>query len=398
MHQRHSIVVLVVFLFVSSTVNCLADDDFRPTPGKFPPLEQSKVYRGELVFVDHINRRGRLRLYVDDYFREGKLHYFAMLPYGVVRYRGAPADLRDIPIGTTLYGRFFLAPKPETAAVPLLKNAQRTRPRETHAILLEDGPSLCLREGVSWEMKEVDINGNAGHLIANLNRTDKGEGLSGEKKLTIDSSTRIWRGRESLTIQDLIDEGIWPAKGRKKLNNTKVQLALEWHPEYLYQKFHVSDIWLDEAAMKTTANRQRQRHIRHIRMRWMPAFVDAVEHGRYGKATVHATLFGGMAKSLYADFKPNIQGKMAAAEDTLRTWWQDHDGMDGKIVSVEKPTTPPPVGSSGIRIRFEVPLVLEGFRPGLIVRVRPQSWPNVNPPYEERVKGLRRPMAQHLHL
>ncbi len=79
---------------------------------------------------------------------------------------------------------------------------------------------------------------------------------------------------------------------------------------------------------------------------------------------------------------------MAAAEDTLRTWWPDHDGMDGKITAVEKSEEPPPLGSSGIQIQFQMPLVLEGFRPGRTVRIRPHSWPNVKPPVEELVKGF----------
>jgi hypothetical protein len=95
-----------------------------------------------------------------------------------------------------------------------------------------------------------------------------------------------------------------------------------------------------------------------------------------------------MAEPLYADFKPGIGGKMAAAENTLRTWWPDHDGMDGKIISVERSKTEPEFGSSGIQIQFEVPLILEGFRPGNTVRIRPHNWPNVKPPVEERVNGF----------
>jgi len=79
---------------------------------------------------------------------------------------------------------------------------------------------------------------------------------------------------------------------------------------------------------------------------------------------------------------------MAAAENTLRTWWPDHDGMDGKITSVETLEGEPEFGSSGIQLQFEVPLILEGFRPGAIVRIRPQNWPNIKPPLEELVGGF----------
>ena len=90
-----------------------------------------------------------------------------------------------------------------------------TAPPENHAILLEDGPSLCLREGKAWKLKELDINGSAGHLVASLDRKEGGEGLGGEHKLTIDGSTRIWRGRELLGLDELVAEGSWPAKGQK---------------------------------------------------------------------------------------------------------------------------------------------------------------------------------------
>ena len=361
------------------------DEPFRPEPGKFPPLAEAKAYRGELVFVDHVNRRGSLRLHVDGHFHEGRLHHFAMLPYGMIFYRGAPAALRDIPIGTVLYGRFYLPPDPKTSPVPNAGGNDVTQPAENHAILLEDGPSLCLREGKAWKLTKVEIDGAEGNLVASLDRKQGGDGLGGEHKVTIDGSTRIWRGRELLGLDELVAEASWPAVGQRKFDGQAIQLGLTWHPRYLYQHFHVADLWLDEAAMKVATERQRQRHIRHIRLRWMPARVDAIEYGEFGHATVTATLFGGMDASLYADFKPGIGGKMAAAEDTLRTWWPDHDGMDGKITEVTKAEATPVLGSSGIQIRFEVALILEGFRPGRTVRIRPQNWPNVKPPVEEGV-------------
>mgnify|MGYP001813812027 CR=1 FL=1 len=372
-------------LLLISVGHAAEDAASRPEPGKFPPLAEAKAYRGELVFVDHVNRRGSLRLHVDGHFHDGKLHHFAMLPYGMIRYRGAPADLRDIPIGTILYGRFYLPPDPKTSSVPNAKGDDVTQPAENHAILLEDGPSLCLREGKSWKLSELETRGREAHLVVNLDRGEGGDGLGGEHKVTVDGSTRIWRGRELLGLDELVSEGSWPANGQKKFEDQSIQLGLTWHPRYLYQHFHVADLWLDEAAMEVATERQRQRHIRHIRLRWMPARVDTIEYGKFGHAKLTASLFGGMDESLYADFKVGIGGKMAAAEDTLRTWWPDHDGMDGTITSVEALGGEPKFGRSGIQIQFEVPLILEGFRPGATVRIRPGNWPNVKPPPEERV-------------
>jgi len=382
---RAGMMVLLCLLLFSRTLR--GDEPFRPEPGKFPPINEAKAYRGELVFIDHVNRRGSLRLNVDGHFHEGRLHHFAMLPYGIIRYRGAPAELRDIPIGTVLYGRFYRPPDPLTSAVPNVRGDDVTAPAENHAILLEDGPSLCLREGRTWKLKEVDINGSESQMVAILDKSGA-EGPDGEHKLTIDGSTRIWRGRELLGLDDLIAEGSWPAKGLKQFDSQAIHIALTWHPRYLYQQFHIADLWLDEAAMRVAMERQCQVHMRHIRTRWMPATVDSIEHREFGQATIKATLFGGMDERLYADFKPDIGGKMAVAENTLRTWWPDHDGMDGRITAVHKADHEPALGSSGIQIQFDVPLILEGFRPGRIVRIRPQNWPNVKPPVEENVNNL----------
>jgi len=379
---------LLCLLLSMGHVTAADDAPFRPEPGKFPPIEKAKSYRGELVFVDHVNRRGSLRLHVDGHYHEGRLHHFAMLPFGMIRYRGAPAELRDIPIGTVLYGRFYLPPDPKTSAVPVVTGNNVTQPRENYAILLEDGPSLCLREGKAWNLTGMEIKGAEGNLVASLDRKKGGEGLGGEHKLTIDGSTRIWRGRELLGLDNLVADKTWPVTGKKSFEGQAIQVGLTWHPRYLYQQFHVADLWLDEAAMNVAAERQRGRHIRYIRLRWMPARVDAVSDGKFGDATITATLFGGMDESLYADFKPEIGAKMGAAADTLRTWWPDHDGMDGMITAVEKSEGKPEFGSSGIQVQFHVPLVLEGFRPGRTVRFRPHSWPNVKPPVEELIRSF----------
>jgi len=92
-----------------------------------------------------------------------------------------------------------------------------------------------------------------------------------------------------------------------------------------------------------------------------------------------------MDESLYADFKKGEQGVMAAAEDTLKPWSSivssSHIASKGSILEVIR--TEPLFGSSGIQIRFETDLIIEGIRPGRVVRVRPASWPHVSAPREE---------------
>jgi hypothetical protein len=380
---------------------------FRPEAGRFPPLEKAHSYRGELVFVDHANRRGSIRVQGTGVFRANDPHPFAMLPYGIVRFHGATADLRDIPLGTVMHVQAFLPPDPTISAVPVLpvdnktKDANHNRgagifPAENHVLLLEDEPSYCLREGKVWKLKELDIRNNQGMIVASREPREGGDGEASEETMTFDAATRIWRGREFLGIRDLIDEGAWPSSGKKSLNGQAVLLGITWKPTSsgVFTRFHISDIWLDDAAMQRAAHNQNETHKAFIRSRWMPAWVDAVEYGTFGHATVTATLFGGMDESLYADFKTGNQALMAASENTLKHWAGGSAGTSqmasrGPILDVTKADGAVPLGSSGIQIRFETDLITEGIRPARVVRVRPAAWPDLHVPREEYLQDYK---------
>ncbi len=397
--------ILTVLLCVLTTALAAASEPFRPEPGKFPPLDKAHSYRGELVFVDHVNRRGSLRVEGIGVFRRNDPHPFAMLPYGMVRYHGAPADLRDIPLGTVLHVRAYLPPDPEISAVPVLpvnnkeKDANHSRgigiaPAENHVLLLEDEPSHCQREGLVWKLREVEIKGREGTIIASrepkLGKDSKTDG----ETLTFDAATRVWRGRECLRIEHLIAEGVWPTRGRKALDGQAVQLGITWKPTPggVFTQFHISDIWLDDAAMQNATIHQTETHKAFIRSRWLPGWIDAVEYGQFGRATVTATLFGGMDPSLYADFKKDVPALMNGVENTLKhteggTAGPTQMAARGKLLDVTQVPGDIPLGSSGIRIRFETDLITEGLRPARVVRVRPADWPDVHVPREEYLNG-----------
>jgi hypothetical protein len=377
---------------------------FRPKAGEFPPLEKAHSYRGELVFVDHANRRGSIRVQGNGKFFRNDPHPFAMLPYGMVRYHGAPADLRDIPLGTVLHVRAFLPPDPNISPVPVLpvnnkeKDANHNRgagifPAENHVLLLEDEPSYCLRAGKVWKLKEVSLKDNQGTIVANRESKTGNADKTSEETMTFDAATRIWRGSERLAAEDLISEGIWPANGKKALDGQAVQLGITWKPtpDGIFTRFHISDIWLDEKATQRAARVQTETHKAFIRSRWMPAWINAVEYGKFGHATVTATLFGGMDDSLYADFKANVPALVNAVENTLKhthgAYGPAHMASAGSILEVVKSDGTVPLGSSGIQIRMKTDLIIEGIRPGRVVRVRPRSWPKVNVPREEYLNG-----------
>lgn len=242
---------------------------------------------------------------------------------------------------------------------------------------------------MTWKLKEIDLQKHQGTIVASREPKDGGDSKVSEEKLTFDAATRIWRGRECLSLADLIADGTWPAEGKKSLPGQAVLLGLTWQPTPggVFLRYHISDIWLDETAIQRAAQHQTETHKALIRSRWMPAWVDAVEYGKFGRATVTATLFGGMDDSLYADFKTGTQAVMNAAENTLKhaggAYGPAHMASRGPILDVTKATGEIPLGSSGIQIRFETDLIIEGIRPGRVVRVRPASWLEVTVPRDE---------------
>jgi hypothetical protein len=408
---KFSLWIAVLYLGVFQLAfSVTADEPFRPEAGKFPPLEKAYAYRGELVFVDHANRRGSIRVQgAGTYFRNAP-HPIAMLPYGTVRYHGAPADLRDIPLGTVLHIRAFLPPDPKISVVPVLPVSNKNKtsgysgkgifPAENHVLLLEDEISHCLREGKVWKLKQLNIQDNAGTMIASRKSKAGEDAKAEEETMTFDAATRIWRGRERLGVEDLVTEGIWPAHGEKTLNDQAVLLGITWRPapKGVFTRFHVSDVWLDDISIQRAARNQNETHKAFIRSRWMPGWIDAVEYGQFGRATVTATLFGGMDDSLYIDFKKGVSGMMNGVENTLKhaggNYGPAHMASRGTILEVTKTDGKPPLGSSGIQIRFETDLIIEGMRPGRIIRVCPGNWPQVNLPREEFIGDGSNPEAR----
>ena len=80
-----------------------------------------------------------------------------MLPYGMLWYNGAPAELRDIPIGTHLHGTFYLPPKGEEKTIPPTKGPPQYGSKYNHALLLEDDFSFYQRRSQSWKINSIEL-------------------------------------------------------------------------------------------------------------------------------------------------------------------------------------------------------------------------------------------------
>ena len=369
---------------VCSAVCCLlldpatAQESAHPVPkaGEFPPPNTGTYLAGELVIIDPVNRRGGLRLDGNephDRYHSGPLHYFAMLPYGMLSFNGAPAELRDIPLGTHVHGYFYLPPVGEEATIPPLpKDMERYEIKQNHAVSLEDDFSFYQRRGQSW--KVVSIDSKKGKIDVAPAGQMAQDGINTPSTFDIDDLTKVWKGHTLVELTDIAPDQI-------------VQFNLGWSPGWRDREFTVSELWLDDESRKFATDLQRRRHVKYQKQRWLPGWIDSVEDNDYGGGIITLTLFGGMDPSLYAELKAT-QDKgfgVAVAEKSLRTWFHRSDKKIGQVIEW-KESENPPSGSSGIQVRLKFTELLDGYRPGRVVRVKCHDWLFVTMPSEERVK------------
>ncbi len=278
---------------------------------------------------------------------------------------GAPADLRDIPLGTVLHVKAYLPPDPNFSSVPVLpiNNREKTAgysgigiaPAENHVLLLEDEPSYCQREKKFWQLKEVSVKNNEGMIKASYSSPGQGDkSASADESMTFDATTRIWRGRECLTVEELIAEGVWPTDGKKTLDGMQVMLGITWKPtpDGIFTRFHISDIWLDDVSMQRAAHQQNEKHKAFIRTRWMPAWIDAVEYGKFGRATITATLFGGMDHRCMPISRKSFRLYECGREYIEAFRWKlrtAHMSSRGPIVEVIRSSDEAPLEAAGFK-------------------------------------------------
>jgi len=355
--------IAVIFLGLSTVAGQGSEapeslKDHIPQRGKFPPQGAGVHFSGDLVISDPMNRRGGLRH--GDGRTNPHRQYFAMLPYGTVWYHGAPADIRDIPLGTHMHGRFLLPMEGEENTIPPLPEAhlkQTPNGKYNHALLLEDDVTFYSRQGRTWKVLGTEQGGGPAPRLK-LSVEPVGPeiegGINQPVLYDIDDGTRIWQNRK-LVGMDQLKPG------------QEVQVNLTWGP---FNSLATTDIWLDKESLAAFKEIQRQRHLRLIRTRFLPGWVDEVENFDTGGGEVTVTLFGGMDPVLYEEIRKTPQNKISDAEITLRTWaYHAEYAVPGQKLEWRVTPDPPP-GSSGFQMRLRVPQMLDGFRPGRVVRVK----------------------------
>ena len=347
------------FVILVSSFATAADGDKKPTtyqiqPGQFPPEGSAHYIAGELIQMDHVNRTGQLRpdrrndQRTDDYDRA---MFFAMLPYGTFRYHGAPAELRDLPIGTHLHGQFYF-------------DAKQGRPVKggfSSGFLLEDDFSFHQRQQRAWRLDAIDLNkGNI--TVTGLSLADH----KADEKPTVfkvNAATRVWQGRGFGALTNL-------AAGQTLLVNITVAT--------LKGPGHCTDIWLDDESRQLAAARQTEVHRAHQKTHGLASWINTVDNE---KSHLTITLFGGFNAALTNDFKLKSRVAALVAEDSLRAYDQINDRMYCEVLEIR--SVPAAPGSSGLQFVIKPENLLEGFRPRRILRLLAANWPLDDLPWEE---------------
>lgn len=355
-----SVVILISsFVILVSSFAVAADEEKKPAsvqlqPGQFPAEGTARYFAGELILMDHVNRTGQLRpdrrddQRTDDYDRAMP---FTLLPYGTLRYHGAPAELRDIPIGTHLHGHFYFDPKA----------GKDGKGAFTFAFLLEDDFSYHQRQHRAWRVDAVNLD-KGSISVTGLSLTDS----KADAKPTIfkvNPATRIWKDRGFGGPSDL-------APGQSVLLNITVAT--------LKGPGRCTDIWIDDESRRFATARQTEVHRAYEKVHGLPGWIDTVDND---KSLLTLTLFGGFDPALANDFK--VKGRVAAlvAEDSLRCYDQINDRMYCEVMEIR--TIPPASGGSTMQLVIKPENLLEGFRPRRIVRLLPDLWPLDDLPWEE---------------
>lgn len=350
---------------IAAVVSCVvassgaASGDKKPEPfqlqaGQFPPEGTSHYIAGEMIFMDHVNRMGQLRpdrrgdQRTDDYDRPMP---FTMLPYGTIRYHGAMAELRDVPIGTHLHGEFYYD----------RKAGKNGKGAYSLGFLLEDDFSFLKRRERAWRLDDVNI-GKGTLTVTGVSTRDK----KADAKATVfkvNGATRVWMGSGFGALTNL-------TPGQLLFINITVAT--------LKGPGRCTDIWIDDESRQLASAHQMEAHRAYERTHGLPGWIDAVDNE---KNLLTVTLFSNFDPALTNDFK--LKGRVAAlvAEDSLRCYDQVNDRMYCEVMQIK--SAPEVPGSSGYQLVIKPENLLEGFRPKRILRLLPDKWPLDDNPWEE---------------
>jgi hypothetical protein len=320
---------------------------YQPKPLEFPPHHSDRRIGGELVTADFIHRTGQFRM-----TKTGELVDFTMPPYGSIGYLNAEADLRDLPLGT--FFLFFLN--------------QDEHGGFTRLATCRD--SFSIDAGHSFTNRLDEARLGEGKLLTTKQSIAKNQPDLGKNELLVRDETRVWKGNQQIKLTDLVpgDELLYNLTGKTASN-----------PGWC------TELWVGADTHKAVTEQQRKKFTEFTKKRGLPGWVDQTEGNK-----ITVTLFSGDPKSFAGAYMNDIAvGKelgCVVANDELRTWNPPVDREHATLLEIQK-TPVNAYGTSGVRLVFTVPYMLEGFRKGRVVRLFGAGWPVKDSFYGESLMG-----------
>ncbi|MDB5348405.1 MAG: hypothetical protein JWP89_6782 [Schlesneria sp.] len=258
---------------------------FQLVDGKFPSPNSARAISGELIQVDHLERRFQIRVDRNDTQQAGYMDLpldGVMLPYGSIYYHGAPADLQDIPLGTHLHGLFYTKAADDKAgsnARHLLNAASFVIRRS--GLRLEDDFSYYTQQKQSWQIDSINLAERK--LTATLQQN--GAAVGKAKTFDLQASTRVRKGSGLEKLDSLAPGQI-------------VQFNITWAT--LYGAGRILEIWLDEPSRELATAQQLERHRDQVRDRGLPGWIDEVDDDAQ---IVTITFFDNVDPKLFDELK-----------------------------------------------------------------------------------------------
>ena len=380
--------LLTSFLFAEEA----APDPRIACDDAFPDPAGAKRLSGELILVEHVNRIGILRPDRDgtiNNYHWDLPHEFRLLPYGSIRYRNAPAELDDVPLGTHLHGVFYLGPEgdfevkpPESgyfagrAGSPDMRSVES---KWSRVLRFEDDFSYFTRLGHGWKIAGITPDKTTITIErvkledgSAVDEKTAGDGVKSRQVLRLDEGTSVWKGRAIAALDDL-------AAGQVvQINFTWVGLLGSTKQDGLCR-----EIWIDEEARRIASERQGRIYRADLKRRGLPATILKTEHFPGEGARGHLTFafHDGIDPELIAAFQPKRGVIAAAAEPTLRVY-DENDGKPLGELEITRIDNPPP-GHSGVVVKAHCWEMLEGFRAGRTLRLYLSEWGTPTRPREE---------------
>ena len=316
--MRRPINPLLCCILLATSFALHAED--KPDPrialdSAFPDATQAKDFAGELILIEHVNRLGILRLDRDgtiNNYHWDLPHQFQMLPYGAITYRGAPANLEDIPLGTHLHGRFYLGPEGDfkvdvpdtgyTAGKMANPDMRSTVSQYSRVLSLADDFSFSSAKGEGWKVTAFGDNRSTISVervtLADGSPARSGEadqGVKSKQVLRLDCGTRIWKGRQFAALEDLAIGQI-------------VQLNLGWVTLLgsTKQDGLCRDIWIDEESRQFAKEQQRHIYIASMKRLGVPATIFKTEHvhGEGARGYITFAFHAGVVQNSSPTFNP----------------------------------------------------------------------------------------------